>query len=155
MHPTKHSTIKPSEVCDRVTRQHRAVAAQLDEMARGVKALLTGGPDALKRLLELTGTLCDELTKHIVSESKILVPALRDADAWGKQRADKLLDQLRTRRRKLKDLRQSVNDEKAALAGNLDRFIDDRRADMEQTERESVNPRVLRDDVIGIDSHGG
>jgi hypothetical protein len=48
-----------------------------------------------------------------------------------------------------------VNGENEALARDIDRFIDERRADMAQTERDSVNPAVLRDDVIGIDSQSG
>ena len=34
-------------------------------------------------------------------------------------------------------------------------IIDDRRADMAHVEHESVNAAVLRDDVLGVDSHGG
>lgn len=156
MHSTTHSTIKPSDVCNRILRQHRAIGPLLDELARGAKTLLTGGPDALKGVLEQTRTLCHALKKHIVSESKFLVPALREADAWGTHRADKLLDQLRTRRRELEELRRScVHAENENLGTDIDRFIDNRRSAMAQTERESVNPEVLRDDVIGIDSHGG
>ena len=71
---------------------------------------MTGGPAALKSALELTRKLCDDLTTHIVLEAKILLPALRDSDAWGKMRADKLIGRLRARRQELKDLRKSCVD---------------------------------------------
>jgi hypothetical protein len=129
---------------------------QLDELARGANTLRTGGSVALAHVLRLTRTLCDELIKHIVCERKILVPALRDTDSWGEIRARTLVDRLRARRRELKGLRNScVNAENETLAGDIDRFIDARRSDMAQTERDSLNRDVLRDDVIVIDSHGG
>jgi hypothetical protein len=129
---------------------------QLDELSRVAKTLATGGPVALKRAVELTRSLNTELMKHILVEGKILLPALRDSDAWGKVRADKLLDRLRIRRRELKDLGKSCTKaESETLGGDIDRFIDDRRADMALAERDVMGPTVLRDDVLGIDSDGG
>jgi len=147
---------RPSDVSGRIIGQHHAVRTQLDELSRVAKTLLTGGPAALKRALALTATLCDDLTKHIVHEAKFLLPVLRDADAWGKIRADKLIGRLRVRRQELKDLRKScANAKSESLGDQLDRFIDGRRADMAHAESDSVNAGVLRDDVLGIDSHGG
>jgi hypothetical protein len=156
MRPITESIIRPSDVFNRVMRQHRAVGTLLDEVARGAKTLLAGRPYALKHLIARTRELCDELTNHIVFETKNLVPALRDADAWGNVRATNLLTQLRARTRKVEDLRKScVNGTNETLADDIGRFIDDRRADMAQTERDSVNTRVLRDDVICVDTDGG
>jgi hypothetical protein len=154
MNPTPPT--RPSDVSGRIVGQHRAVRTQLDELSLVAKTLLTGGPAALKSALELTAKLCNDLTKHIVLEAKILLPVLRDADAWGKIRADKLIGRLRVRRQELKDLRKScVTAKSESLGAQLDRFIDDRRSDMVHAERDSVNTGVLRDDVLGIDSHGG
>jgi hypothetical protein len=150
-HPTR-----PSDVSGRIVAQHRSVRTQLDELSLVAKTLLTGGPAALKYALDLTRALCDDLTKHIALEAKILLPALRSADAWGKIRGDTLIGRLRTRRQELKDLRTScANAQSETLGDQLDRFIDDRRLDMANTERESLHPGVLRDDVLTVDNGGG
>src|SRR5438477_369944 len=105
---------RPSAVSGRIVGQHHAVQTQLDELSLVAKTLLTEGPAALKYALELTRTLCDDLTKHITLEAKILLPALRNADAWGKIRGDTLSDRLRTRRQELKHLRRSCANEPGA-----------------------------------------
>jgi iron-sulfur cluster repair protein YtfE (RIC family) len=155
MNPTAPPS-RPSDVSGRIVGQHRAVRLQLDELSRVAKTVLTGGPAALKRALDLTRTLYDDLLKHIVLEGKILLPALRDADAWGKIRADTLIGRLRTRRQELRALHEScATAESKTLGREIDRFIDDRRADMAHAEREVLDPSVLRDDVLSIDSASG
>ena len=150
-HPTR-----PSDVSGRIVGQHHAVRTQLDELSTVAKTLLSGGPEALKYALALTRTLCNDLAKHIALEAEILLPALRQSDAWGAQRADKLIERLRTRRQELERLRnECVNAKGETLGDQLDRFADDRRADMAHVERDSLHSDVLRDDVVGIDSQGG
>src|SRR5436853_165758 len=89
MKPLNQTT---SDVSRRIVGQHQAVRTQLDQLSIVVKTLLSGGPEALKYALALTRTLCDDLAKHIGLEAKILLPALKQADAWGTQRADKLIE---------------------------------------------------------------
>jgi hypothetical protein len=143
-------------VSRRIVEQHHSVLTQLDELSTVAKTLLSGAPEALKYALALTRTLCEDLAKHIAVEAKILLPALRHADAWGAHRADQLIERLRTRRMELDRLRNScVNAKGETLGEQLDRFADDRRTDVAHAERDNLNSDVLRDDVVGIDSQGG
>lgn len=147
---------RPSDVSGRICEQQRVLGSSLDELSRVAKTMLTGGPVAFARGIALTRTLYDELARHIALEAEILVPALRDADAWGTIRADKLVQKLRARRQDLRRLRKSCErHESTTLGGEIDRFIDDRRSDMAHAERHVLDAGVLRDDVLGIDVDGG
>lgn len=147
---------RPSAVSGRVIEQHRGLETKLNELSRVAKTLPNGGPAALSRALTLTQTLSEELTRHIVLETKLLVPALLDADAWGVIRARKLIERLRTRRQEIADLRETCAcGQSGTLGQQIDRFIDDRRADMVHAERHVLNADVLRDDILGIDVDGG
>lgn len=146
----------PTDVCRLITGEHRDMRTKLDELSRLAKTLLTAGPSELARALRFTHAVLADLKSQIALEAKVLLPALRDADAWGTVRADRLIAQLRVRRRELRTLRKSAaKPQHGTLGAELDQFIDARRSSMARAERESVNPGVLRDDVIGIDTFGG
>jgi len=148
--------LTPLDVRKLMLGEHEDIRSRLDELSRSAKTLVTAGPSELARVLRLTRSLARHLKAQIALEAAILVPALRSADAWGEIRADKLLAQLRKRRKKLRALRRSAaKRDRATLGGHLDQYIDDRRSGMERVERESLNSNVLRDDVTGIDVSGG
>jgi hypothetical protein len=135
---------------------HADMRAKLDDFSRVASSMVTAGPAEFARAVRFTRTLLIELKSQIALEAKFLVPALRTVDAWGAIRADKLLAQLRTRRKELKNLRKSYSKgEQSTLGGDIDRFIEGRRAGMAEADRESLNPDVLRDDVLGVDVNGG
>lgn len=57
--------------------------------------------------------------------------------------------------RQRRSLRKSYSKgEQSTLGAEIDRFIDVRRAGMAAADRESLNPDVLRDDVLGVDVNG-
>lgn len=144
--------LRPSAVARRMLEQHERLGSKLDELSRAGRELRAGGPLALERVLGLARGLHDELLAHIVLEGRLLVPALRDIDAWGKVRADKLLERLRIRRRELKDLRESCGQLRTGLLGGvIRRFVAGRLADMAHAERHVFHENVLRDDVLGVD----
>jgi hypothetical protein len=69
-------------------------------------------------------------------------------------RADRLIGRLRARRCELESLLASCARLRTGALGEvIDRFFDDRRADMAQAERHVLH--VLRDDVVGVDVSSG
>lgn len=146
----------PMDIHRLIASEHRDIHAKLDDVSQLAKTLLSAGPSEFTRFLRRASTLFSDLKSQIGLEAKVLLPALRGADAWGNVRADQLIKQLRERRRELRDLRKSAGKrEQATLGAEVDRFIDARRIGMAREERDSLHSNVLRDDVIGIDVSGG
>lgn len=153
-----HSTdrMNPRDVAKLIKSKHREMRTRFDELSALTKTLVTAEPREFARFLRLAQTLYIELKSQIALEAKVLVPALRVADAWGKVRADQLIAQLRARRKELRNLRKSsARKERASIGPEVDEFIDGRRASMARAERDTLDAGVLRDDVLGVDVNGG
>jgi hypothetical protein len=150
------SEMTPTDVAQLIKATQTDARAKLDELSRVAKSIATAGPTEFARVIRLTRTLYAELKAQIAVEMELLVPALRSADAWGKVRADRLIGQLRTRRKELKSLRKSYSKaEQSTLGADIERFVDGRRAGMAAADRDTLSPNVLRDDVLGVDVNGG
>lgn len=151
--------LTPLEIRRLMLTEHRRIRTRLAELLAATKKLLPSGPSepsGLKRVLRLTRELARELKAQIALEASVLVPALRNADAWGDVRADKLIAQLRVRRKALRTLRKSLDGEDhTTLRTDIDAYVEARGRGMTRAERDSLSPGVLRDDVTGIDVSGG
>ena len=148
--------LTPVDVRKLMLGDHQNIRTKLDELSSSAKTLLSAGPSEFARVVRLTHRLASELKSQIAFEAKVLLPALRNADAWGKVRGDKLISQLRRRRKALRSLRiKAAKKDQATLGADIDQYIDERRKGMTRVERESLNPGVLRDDITGIDVSGG
>lgn len=148
--------LTPVDVRKLMLGDHQNIRTKLDELSSSAKSLLSAGPSELARVLRLTHRLASELKSQIAFEAKVLLPALRNADAWGKVRGDNLITQLRERRKALRSLRiKAAKKDQATLGADIDQYIDERRRGMTHVEQESLNPGVLRDDIMGIDVSGG
>lgn len=148
----------PGEVRARILAEHvaiRGMLTSLEHVARGVgegDASLVG---ALRREGE---ALLRRLQEHMLWEDIHLAPALRQADAWGEERAAKLDSDHREQRQVLTHCLGAVNDPSRpaiVVARTLIDLVGMLRADMEEEERLLLDERVLRDDVIGIDVETG
>ena len=121
-----------------------------------IGTLSTGGVVALERVLHLSRALHDDLAQQIELEGRLLVPALRESDAWGKTRAEGLLSRHKKRSVELIALRDTCSRGKGqSFADELRRFIVGRWADMARVDRHILSSGILRDDVLGIDVDGG
>ena len=153
MEPTNQLT--PHEVRRLMLSVHQRIRTRLVELLSATRKL-PAGPRGLERVLHLTRELARELKEQIALEAKVLVPALRNSDAWGEVRADKLIAQLRSRRKSLRSLRKSIDrDDRTTLRTDIDTYIEARGRGMTRVERDSLSPGVLRDDITGIDVSGG
>jgi len=148
------NSMRPSEISQLINDQHHDLKEKFIALMDAADALRAGGACAQTHAVALSLALCDQLSDHIAIEGTILVPALRNVDAWGKGRADHLIERLRIRRQAIESLRASCDPSHVlVLRWAINRFIDDRIAAMERAEVRDL--RVLRDDVVGIDFNGG
>ena len=148
--------LTPLEIRRLMLSEHQRIRTRLTELLSATKKLLPAGPRGVKRVLRLTRELARQLTAQIALEADVLVPALRNADAWGDIRADKLIAQLRSRRKALSALRKSIaSNDHAVLRTEIDTYVEARSRGMIRAERDTLSPGVLRDDITGIDVSGG
>jgi len=148
--------LRPSAVRERILQQQRAMFSRLDDLLAAVSALAADLPLALDQTRALALSIRRELLRNLALEAKILMPALRRADAWGETRAQTLEERHRVRRVELAALLDVlVRADPASLVRDLRQFVVTRKADMTQVQRNDLAPGVLRDDVTGVDVNGG
>ena len=148
----------PGEVHARIRAEHGAIRGILD----GVVALarrVERGERGLLGALRLEGeALLRRLEEHLVWEDRYLAPALRQADAWGEERVAKLDADHRQQREVLAHCLAAVRDKRrparvvARTLADLVQLLCD---DMDAEERDLLDGRVLRDDVVGLDVETG
>jgi len=148
----------PGEVRARILADHvaiRGMLLSLEEVARRVR----GGELSLLGALRLEGeALLERLQAHMLWEDLHLAPALREADAWGEERAAKLDGDHREQRQVLAHCLAAVTDQSRpapVVARTLLDLVGMLREDIEDEERLLLDERVLRDDVVGIDVETG
>jgi len=148
----------PGEVRERIRADHGAIRGSLDgvaDLARRVES----GEHGLLAALRLEGeALLRRLEDHLFWEDLHLAPALRQADAWGEQRAAQLDGDHRQQREVLAHCLAAVQDESRPariVARTLVDLAQLLRDDMEQEERLLLDERVLRDDVVGVEVETG
>ena len=120
---------------------------------------VSAGQTHLVGPLRLEGeALLARLLTHMRWEDIHLRPALLAADAWGEARAERLDRDHREQRALLEDSLSRVRDPSRParlLARNLLDLIALLRTDMGEEERDLLDERVIRDDVVGIDVETG
>jgi iron-sulfur cluster repair protein YtfE (RIC family) len=149
--PSREGAMRPSEVRRRVLDDHeaiRAMLAEVDELARRLLA----GEDELAAPLRARGmALQARLLQHLELEEANLVPALREADAWGEERVARLLAEHAEQRaelaRLLADLRDRARPARE-LARELRRVAKDLLVDMDHEEATALGADVLHDDPL-------
>jgi hypothetical protein len=142
--------MKPSDVRARVLAEHAEIRAILDRLEPVARALRDGDHVRLDDAEKLREALCERLFAHIDLEDAILAPALRAADAWGKERAAQLLDHHREQRAELASLARVAGLEPAIRGARLMRLVEYVRDDMRHEEAGLLDAAVLRDDVVGV-----
>jgi iron-sulfur cluster repair protein YtfE (RIC family) len=141
----------PSQVRQLILEDHvwlRAVLATVDDLAHRVA---DGDRELLGRLRERVADMSQRLMGHLDLEEEVLVPALRDADAWGDERADLLLREHAGQRERFGELLRSLREARAplrAVALETRLLVRDVLFDMDHEEHALLSPRVLRDDPV-------
>lgn len=144
--------MKPSEIRTRNLSDHERLRRDLDRLEVLVIDLRAGRA-ALETLRQETETLLARLQAHMHWEETYLLPALREADAWGEERAERLARDHREQRELLDFLNDRLRDEAqpaALVARDVDHLVALLRDDMREEEADLLDERVLRDDVVAI-----
>jgi hemerythrin-like domain-containing protein len=150
--------MRPSEVRRTILEDHgwlRALLADVDEVARRV---LAGDAGLGARLRERGEALHGRFLRHLALEEQQLVPALRDADEWGEERAARLEIEHAAQRAQLERLLAELRDASRTgreVAVALHELVSDLVDDMDHEERTLLDERVLHDDPVATDVETG
>ena len=150
--------MRPSQVRDHNLADHEELRKALGALEELAGEVLAGDRHLVGPLRDAGEAFLRRLREHMHWEDRFLAQALREADAWGEERAAELEREHSEQRtllaEELQRLRQEtrpphvVARELVALASRL-------REDMETEERHTLDERVLRDDVIAIHPETG
>jgi hypothetical protein len=151
-------TMLPSEIRSQILQDHERIRVGLAAMHEAAETAQAGACGALGRLREETERFGARFLRHLDLEEAVLVPALREVDAWGEARADLILNEHAVQRITIRtlvdDLRAPRVDVRRAGAA-IRRLAEDLAADMEHEEATLLHEDLLRDDVVSLDSFGG
>jgi iron-sulfur cluster repair protein YtfE (RIC family) len=150
--------MRPTEVRSRVLADHSALRLRLSSLADLSRDALEGAGARREDLRAAALNLLESLAEHMYWEDRYLAPALRRADAWGEERASQLAEDHREQRALLEYLVRGLEDRERPsllLARNLGDLVQLLLDDMDSEEASLLDPRVLRNDVVGIDVETG
>ena len=150
--------MKASQILERILEDHVALRGMLESLENRSKRVLDGERNLAGALRVEGEALLAKLREHMHWEDVHLAPALRDADAWGEERAERLAQDHREQRELLQHVLWSLQDQSrpaVLLARNLLDVVSTLREDMQQEERSLLYPIALRDGLIGIDVETG
>lgn len=148
----------PAETREWVLKDHRNLRTLLEELEELAGQVRDGDHRLLGPLRLAAERFLHRFEAHTRWEDQYLRPALVAADAWGQERAERLDHDHVEQRQLLEDsldrLREAERPALLVARGVLD-LIALIRTDMEEEERDLLDPRILRDDVISIDTEAG
>jgi hypothetical protein len=146
--------MEPSEVRRRVLGDHDRLRKDLTLLEGFAREILEGLRMPISALRAEAEGFVKMLFAHMRWEESYLLPALRDADAWGAERAELLVRDHREQRDLLDFAFARLRDGTRPahlVAQDIIHLIDLLREDMRIEEQDLLDERVLRDDVVGVD----
>jgi len=148
--------LMPSDVRRKVLTQHREIEQMLSELEVGAKQLREGREEA-GRVKRAAYALRGILELHMTFEEAYMVPAIKEADGFGPERARHLHAEHAEQREHLDRLVHAILDAKAPaeIEKGVAHLADILRKDIKQEEKDYVNEELLRDSVMPTDIFGG
>jgi iron-sulfur cluster repair protein YtfE (RIC family) len=149
--------MEPSEIRSRILGDHERLRGDLDRLEALVGDARAGSAARASLLID-TEALLARLRAHMHWEESYLLPALREADAWGAERAEQLTRDHREQSELLDFLNVRLREQArpiALLVREVEQIIELLRNDIRQEEAELLDERVLRDDIVAIDVQTG
>jgi iron-sulfur cluster repair protein YtfE (RIC family) len=150
--------MRASEVRHRILSDHDQLRCDFERVEVLASEVLRRPDARLPELRAVGEAMLQRLAAHMRWEESYLFGALRDADAWGAERAARLVRDHRSQRELLRVVRERLCDGShpaALLVAELRRLVVLLRADLGEEERDLLDERVLRDDVVAIDQATG
>ncbi len=148
----------PSQVRRTILEDHEHLRGALSALEALADALVAGDRAPAAEALAALHAMKQRFFDHLDLEEAIMVPALRDADAWGPERAQLVLDEHREQRAELEAMVQELDRPDVSpetIGRRIRAWIEALRVDMEHEESAVLSPDLLRDDVIAIDLEAG
>jgi hypothetical protein len=142
-----------SEVRRRVCGDHERLRSELAQLDSLANQTLRESRGAIAELRADAEALLARLRAHMHWEESYLLPALREADAWGAERAERLVRDHREQCQLLDFAIARLRDAArpaALVARDVIGLVALLRADMREEEAELLDERVLRDDIVAI-----
>jgi len=151
-----HGMSTNQEILDELRREHEDLKELLDtcdQVADEVEDSGQGG----RALIEAVTRLLEAFASHNRAEEMALRPILLEADSFGEVRVAQMMeDHLAEHAAIVSVLRDIVLVDDLALAARALRACTDRiRQYMETEERQYLNDKVVRDDLVAIDFSDG
>jgi hemerythrin HHE cation binding domain-containing protein len=137
----------PSKALHELQAQHDALRAIMDRCDELVAAF-EAGEDTTVELTREVARLRVAFDAHNRFEEQLLRPVLLDVDAFGPVRVERMLEEHVGEHRAMRDQLA------AGTVGELEAVIAMLRAHLAAEERYFLSSRVLRDDVINVESTG-
>jgi hypothetical protein len=140
-------TYPPTRALAELAAQHNALRGMMDRCEELADELDAGrtGPIQLTREVARLRLAFDA---HNRFEEQLLRPALLDADAFGEIRVERMVEEHVDEHREMRArLGSSATSDLRAVIASL-------RAHLEAEERYFLSPRILRDDLVTVESGG-
>jgi iron-sulfur cluster repair protein YtfE (RIC family) len=138
--------MNPSEARRVLLAQHAALRKRL-ELAASIGARLLDGEPVHDSFHEALGGLRDAFTEHNRTEEEMLEPLLRETDAWGPVRIERMLEEHVAEHASVQALLQGPDTE---LAARMRDVAEELEAHMAAEERTFLSVGVLRDDPVNV-----
>ena len=147
--------IVPSRVRTEILESHQRIRARISEVRRIGTFTRTNGA-LLPQRTEATGDLVSAVREHLAREQQVLIPTLRAIDAWGPERARRLLATHRAQHALIERTERVLRRERCSCHEAVDCVEDLARTlerDMEEEARTHISERLLSD-YIRVDFGG-
>lgn len=143
-------TLSPSSVRKIILEEHGQLRGKLSQ----VESLYgTKDPNVLINSIR---ELLYFFIKHIEHEEQILRPVLKDIDAWGEERVNRMNKEHIQQRKEVNDIEAAMNNGKIPQIITLTKkFIAELYIDMDSEEKECLSPDLLKDDPITSSNYSG
>ena len=137
----------PKEVLDQLMKQHSTLRAMMDQCDQ-LADELDAGRGSSSVLLREVSRLRLAFEAHNKFEESVLRPILREADAFGEVRIDRMVADHVGEHRAMRDrLVDGPTGELRATVATL-------RDHLETEERYFLSPRIVRDDLVVLEGGG-
>jgi len=148
--------LKHSDIRKMILDEHEALKKNLTRVSATLEAVEKNDAAAIARLPAEVNDVLDGFLKHIDHEERILVPVLENLDAWGEVRRDAMQAEHKNQRAWAERLKQlDAKADPATAVNEVRGFVGAVLQDMAHEERDFLNEKVLRDDIIVTDTFGG
>ena len=145
------------DVLEELSAQHEELRQLLVACEQAADQAERTGSRAGRPMVRAATTLLEALSRHNREEERLLRPILLEADSFGEVRVSQMAeDHMAEHAAIISALRDiALIDEPAAAARALRPWLARLRQQLTTEERQFLNDRVVRDDVIAIDASDG